>query len=75
MFSRHTRRKPIALTLFPALLIAVVLILLSLAFSAGHRIVAVARSREGDTEGIADDLEDIAVVRFNRLMKNRMMAR
>src|SRR5712692_4948719 len=35
MFSRHTRRKPIALTLFPALLIAVVLILLSLAFSAG----------------------------------------
>src|SRR5260370_31782439 len=35
MFPRHTRRKPSPLPLFPALLIAVVLILLSLAFRAG----------------------------------------
>ena len=34
MFSRRARRKPIALLLFPALLIAVVLVVLSLAFSA-----------------------------------------
>jgi|SRR5579859_3380301 len=34
MFSRRARRKPIALLLFPALLIAVVLAIVSLAFSA-----------------------------------------
>ncbi len=34
MYSRRARRKPVALMLFPALLIAVVLVILSLAFSA-----------------------------------------
>ncbi len=34
MYSRRARRKPIALMLFPALLIAIVLVVLSLAFSA-----------------------------------------
>jgi membrane-bound serine protease (ClpP class) len=35
MYSRRDRRKPIALMLFPALLLAVVLVVLSVAFSAG----------------------------------------
>jgi membrane-bound serine protease (ClpP class) len=35
MYSRRARRKPIALLLFPALLLAIVLVVLSISFSAG----------------------------------------